>query len=111
MDKTNLLEIAREELLDKVLPLQSGAARYSALMVAKAIAVHLRAARAGPSPAAPEKDLAELCRKIRDGALDPGTEGFGQHLNWLAAQNTHELSISNPRFLEEHNKTNEESVR
>ena len=95
----NLLSVARQALLDDVLPHQSGKARYTALMIAKALAVEIRAAVANPPPVCPVTDRVKLCRDIRAGVFDPGSDGHRALRRWLRASTDHALSISNPKII------------
>jgi len=61
---TELLEVARETLLDEVLDALPGERRYAALMIANAIAIAARETAAGQKPL--ERELARLCSIYRE---------------------------------------------
>lgn len=122
-DRLDLLEAAETALRDAVLPDLEGAARYTALMVASAIAMARRETEAGNEPARLVLDAfadfygqdnvhraggdagervraltADLAREIRDGAYDRNLLGPVQDV--LRTLVVERLKHSNPRFLE-----------
>jgi hypothetical protein len=114
-DANELLAIARQTLLDELLPQLPGNLRYQALMVANAMAIAGRECVEGEQAQAAEiQRLAELledapatsadvhqalCRAIRQGRFDtPGGEQE-RLLSALSAITRARLSISNPKAL------------
>lgn len=117
----DLLAIARETLRRDLLPDLAEEARYTALMIANAMAIAAREAEFGQGPGrdAAERlgrlletkaaDLAslnlaslnkELIRRIRAGDFQPGTSehaAVARHLWECALQ---QVRISNPKYLE-----------
>jgi hypothetical protein len=67
-DPADLLETARRLLLDDIMPALDGPARYKALMIANAMAIAARAARAEPIAEFPH--AASICADIRAGRYD-----------------------------------------
>lgn len=116
-DAKDLLAIARQTLLDQLLPQLPGNLRYQALMVANAMAIAGRECAAGEQARATEieqltalleeapassADVPQtLCRAIRQGRFDsPGVEQ--EHLlSTLSAITRARLSISNPKALDQ----------
>ena len=88
-----LLDIARNTLLEQVLPELSGAARFKALMAANAMAIARRALLAPPVATL---DDPALCRAIRGGTHD-GDAALGARLLALAEA---QCRISAPKILE-----------
>jgi hypothetical protein len=80
-DGAALLEIARRTLLDDIVPVLEGDARFKALMIANAIAIALRE-RSEPPVTHDLSDGAALRGAIRSGVYDPGTP---DHLRIAAA--------------------------
>jgi hypothetical protein len=116
-DATELLAIARQTLLDELLPQLPGSLRYQALMVANAMAIAGRECRDGEAadgaeaqllaalPDAGGESLDEarqtLCQNIRQGRFDaPGTDQ-DQLFAALSAITRARLSISNPKGIAE----------
>ena len=125
-DAAELLEIARAALRESVLPELSGEARFSALMVANAMAMAIRELQQGAgldrdarddlatlygddaasadtasADAASAEDLpARLARDIRTGRFDTGAAAERVH-RLLLADVRRRLAIGNPRYLEE----------
>lgn len=122
-DRLDLLQAAETALRDEVLPGLEGTARYTALMVASAIAIARREIEAGSEPARVVLDafaelygqdnvhraggdsgervqalLADLAREIRDGEYDDDLLGPVHRV--LRALVAERLNCSNPRFLE-----------
>lgn len=114
-DASELLAIARQTLLDELLPQLPGNLRYQALMVANAMAIAGRECAQGEQAQAAEtQQLAvllenipassadiphALCRAIRQGRFDtPGGEQE-RLLSALSAITRARLSISNPKAL------------
>ncbi|AWY38646.1 acyl-CoA dehydrogenase [Pseudomonas putida] len=114
-DAKDLLAIARQTLLDQLLPQLPDNLRYQALMVANAMAIAGRECAAGAQaqalemaqlsalleevPAVSADVPRTLCRAIRQGRFDtPGAEQ--EHLlSALSAITRARLSISNPKAL------------
>jgi hypothetical protein len=92
----DLLVIARQTLLDAVIPALSGDARFKALMVANAMAIALREQSA---PAFDAGDLATLARDIRAGAYDPGTRDHDAVATRLTELAQARCRISAPKAL------------
>lgn len=120
-----LLAVARETLLEQVLPVLEGDARYQGLMIANAMAIALRelapdrtdpaaelatlrglyehapeeaGGATGEDPAALLARLeARLARDLRDGVLDGGPQFAVRR--WLRARIESRLAVSNPRVL------------
>jgi len=109
----NLLAIARATLLEKVVPLLPQDQRYSALMVANAMAIAMRQWQAGDAWQHEElarlqallgADVAEggdlqaalraanraLAQKIRNGAFDQPSQPVTELLEWMAIQRVRE---------------------
>jgi hypothetical protein len=114
-DANELLAIARQTLLDELLPQLPGRLRYQALMVANAMAIAGREYLEGETAQATEARLLgglldddqasltdarqALCRAIRLGRFDePGSEQ-DRLLSALSAITRARLSISNPKAL------------
>ena len=113
----DLLAIARETLRRDVLPLVPDEGRYTALMIANAMAIAARDAELGeraardalqrlatllgPTRAEDLRSLnKELIRRIRTGVFRPGTPehaAIGRHLWECALQ---QVRVSNPKYLE-----------
>jgi hypothetical protein len=124
-DGQDLLLTAREELMKRVLPSLPADLRYSALMIANAMAIAARELGAGqtgdmreltslqqllPDAAAlPPGDVAvqqtltafrkTLCQQIRAGDFDPGRSAHHELLRHLAANVRDKLTVSNPKLL------------
>jgi uncharacterized protein DUF6285 len=111
----DLLGIARQHLLQRILPVLPEALRYDALMVANALAIAAReielaaqaqardrAAIAALLPdAPPDAEIvalrSALCREIRRGSYDAGRRA--ELLAGLRASVEARLAISNPKLL------------
>jgi hypothetical protein len=93
-DAGELLRVARGELLETLLPHLPEAQRYTARMVANAMAIAARELRT-PVAAVPV-DEATLARQIRSGAHD-GSTAILATLRDITARR---LAVSNPRVLE-----------
>lgn len=102
-DDFNLLSSARTELLEKILPHLSGPARYSALMVANALAISQRAAHA--KEVLPDTGDAQLCAEIREGRFDPGQPEHTTLIQLLRQETNQRLEISNPKALNTRNRS------
>ena len=122
-DRLDLLAAAETALRDEVLPGLEGGARYTALMVASALAIARRELEAGNEPARLVLDafaelygqdnvhraggdsservkalMVDLAREIRDGGYDDDLLGpIHAVLQTLVVER---LKRSNPRFLE-----------
>ena len=121
---SELLAVARDALLAEVRPLVQGDARYVVAMIANAMAIAAREARAGDAPARaalarldalygrPQRELAdeslrealveseqELARDIRAGRFDMKNETQQALIEHLRASVTARLLISNPKSL------------
>lgn len=119
-----LLDAARRTLLDDVLPHLPSAHRLPALMVASAMAIAAREARADPladaalearardllavgaeerTGAAPRPEPADpwraLCRAIRGGHLDPGTPSGDDARTLLEDLAEARCAVSSPKRL------------
>lgn len=70
-DVADLLDIARETLTAELVPLLAADARFKALMIANALSIAARAARA--TPIIPPFDPEAICARIRSGAADNDT--------------------------------------
>lgn len=122
-DARELLAMARETLMDEVLPALDGDRRYAALMIANAMAIalrelaptdadladevaSLRGLYEGPQAAPADEPTAQtlarlearLARDLRDGVLDGGPQYAVRR--WLRARIEARLAVSNPRALE-----------
>lgn len=116
-----LLQVARKALLDEVLPALDGAARYQALMIARAMAIAQRQAELGaeaerqelaglesllegtarPAPGSPlDAYRRALCMEIRNGRFDARGPGREALLSHLAVTTENRLRIDNPRLLD-----------
>lgn len=94
---SELLREARRELLETLLPHLPEARRYTARMVANAMAI---AARELEAPAWDEAaDAAKLAAQIRTGAYDTPPRG-DYLLERLREITRRRLEVSNPRVLE-----------
>jgi hypothetical protein len=122
-DALELLAVARETLLEAVLPALSGDTRYQALMIANAMAIAIRELTAGTARAAHELEMLEilygdeaaprsaeedtaaraerltrrLARDLRAGELDGGPQLGVRRL--LRERLEARLAVSNPRRL------------
>ncbi len=107
----DLLTIARANLLDELLPNLPAAQKYTALMVANALAIASREqAAAKPLQQARQAlrqqtgeyvghplDERQLCQALREGALDSQLVSL---LPTLRADVQCRLQVSNPKYLE-----------
>jgi|LNAP01.1.fsa_nt_gb hypothetical protein len=116
-DASELLAIARQTLLDELLPQLPGSLRYQALMVANAMSIAGREYRDGEAADAAEAQLLAtlpdagtaslgdarqiLCRAIRQGRFDAPGSDQDQLFAALSAITRARLSISNPKGLAE----------
>lgn len=112
-DAAELLAVAREELMKRLLPALPGALRYEALMVANAMAIAAREAAAGAGAAAREAEglrqltgdaslpsgRRKLCEAIRRGDFDTAGPGRQALLRYLLDTTEGKLAISNPKAL------------
>lgn len=120
-DALELLAIARETLIDEVLPALDGERRYHGLMIANAMAIAMRElAAAGvdtpgeltdlrglyehddPPPGESTEDAlarleARLASDLRQGVLDGGAQYAVRR--WLRRRIESRLEVSNPRLL------------
>ncbi|WP_372618306.1 DUF6285 domain-containing protein [Falsiroseomonas sp.] len=94
----DLLATAREVVLNELLPALPPEKAFQARMVAAAIALALREAKADAS-VLPAIDLAVLAREIRAGAHDPGTPRHDEVLAFLRAYARLRASVSAPKAL------------
>lgn len=122
-DRLDLLRAAEAALTDEVLPALDGPTRYTALMVASALAIARREIEAGNDPARSVLDafaefygqdnvhragadsaeraqrlIGDLAREIRDGDYDDAL--LGPVYAVLRVLVIERLKHSNPRFLE-----------
>jgi len=119
-DALELIDVARETLLEQVLPELEGDARYRALMIANALGIAHRELASGDAAAPAELDSlrglyeleagageprdealarleARLARDLRRGVLDGGPQYAVRR--WLRARIESRLAISNPKLL------------
>jgi len=121
-DALELLAVARETLLDAVLPELRGAARYQALMIANAMAIAQREIAGGGDAGASERQMLDtlygdaeprvdaeddaarlarltrrLARDLRNGELDGGPQLGVRRL--LRERLEARLAVSNPKRL------------
>jgi hypothetical protein len=93
-DGADLLATARDVVLNDLLPVLPAEKAFAARMVAAAIAIALREAKAGVVPA---RDLAALAREIREGHHDPGTPTHDATLAFLRDYARLRASVSAPK--------------
>jgi hypothetical protein len=121
-DAIDLIDIARQTLVDRVLPAQAGENRYEGLMIANALGIALRELRAAEEmaevkrgmletvasllgePVLSEKsDLAHCKRRlasaIRAGTFDPGNPGSVMVRELLAIEVRARMAVDNPKAL------------
>lgn len=123
---TDLLEVARDALLAEVRPLLGDDAKYTAAMIANAMAIAAREAHAGEAPALaalarlsrlhgePPRDLhgaalmealsaheRRVAADVRAGRYDANDERQGELLQHLRESVEAKLRISNPKALNE----------
>lgn len=114
-DASELLAIARQTLLDQLLPQLPDSVRYQALMVANAMAIAGRECREGECADAVEAQLLgpllgdtgqlltdarqALCRAIRQGRFDEPGSDQDRLFSALSTITRARLSISNPKVL------------
>ncbi|WP_166362116.1 DUF6285 domain-containing protein [Pseudomonas akapageensis] len=114
-DASELLEIARQTLLDELLPQLPDSLRYQALMVANAMAIAGRECRDGERADAIEALVLEslrgeagpaltdarqaLCSAIRQGCFDSAGSDQERLFSALSTITRAWLSISNPKVL------------
>ena len=120
-EAADLLALARETLLEKVLPELSGEARYQALMIASAMAMAEREISADPAQLANEAQMllglyehddaavnqdpeqimqrlrTQFARELRRGEFDGGLQFAVRKL--LRHQLERQLAVSKPRVL------------
>ncbi|WP_270936989.1 DUF6285 domain-containing protein [Falsiroseomonas oryzae] len=97
-DGADLLATAREVVLQELLPALPPEKAFAARMVANAIAIALREAKADTA-SLPAQDLAALSREIRGGAHDPGTPRHAEVLAFLRDYARLRASVSAPKAL------------
>ena len=95
---TDLLATAREVVLNELLPALPPEKAFHARMVAAAIALALREAKADVA-ALPPTDLAALAREIRAGVHDPGTPRHAEVLALLRDHARLRATVSAPKAL------------
>jgi hypothetical protein len=123
-DATELLEIARRTLLDEILPRLPEELRYSARMVANAMAIAMREHAAGDAPAQAELArlrnlLAEQPQPLTGAALYAALAGYNRRLATeiragrfdsrdraallahLEKTTTDKLAVANPKALKD----------
>lgn len=122
-DAQDLLQVAREELMQRVLPALPASARYEVLMIANAMAIAAREIDIGrahdmreqqslrqllsedaatPDAALPrqlEDCRRQLCAAIRKGRFDPGHSSHREMLKHLRTTARDKIMISNPKLL------------
>lgn len=97
-----LLKVARQALLEEILPQVPEGARYTARMVANAMAIAMRAAEGVDRAHAAElararEDDARLAGEIRAGRVDIESRALIESLRRVTAER---LAVSNPRILD-----------
>jgi len=97
-DGADLLATAREVVLKDLLPSLPAEKALAARMVAAAIALALREREADVG-AVPARDLTALCREIRAGAHDPGSDTHAETLRWLRDYARLRAGVSAPKAL------------
>lgn len=97
-DAAELLATARDVVLNELLPALPPDQAFQARMVAAAIALALREAKADTA-ALPATDLATLSREIREGRHDPGTPRHAEVLAFLRDYARLRAAVSAPKAL------------
>ncbi|MBI1891709.1 MAG: hypothetical protein HYS18_13745 [Burkholderiales bacterium] len=127
----DLLLIAREELVKRLLPELPPSLRYEALMIANAMAIAarefesgrendvreiggLRHLLLGESPRTTDGEVLldhalkacrkKLCEEIRAGEFDPSGDKYGEFVRYLKTTVTDKVGISNPKLVAESKK-------
>jgi uncharacterized protein DUF6285 len=117
-DSAELLEVARARLMEELLPALPPENKYSALMIAAAMAIAIRELKNGDAPQTEERDM--LCKLLgvgdpadvsmldlnrrfaaglRGGEFDPATPGHESALRVLRHATLSNLRESNPKYL------------
>jgi hypothetical protein len=117
---TDLIDIARQTLVERVLPALTDAHRYEGLMIANALGIALRELQAAEKTREAEQAMAQavtqllgapaqhgaaepasarLAAAIRAGRFDPGHPGSDTVKAVLAAEVRAQLAIDNPKAL------------
>jgi hypothetical protein len=97
-DGPDLLATARDVLLKELLPALPPEKAFAARMVANAMAIAAREAKADLS-AVSLRDLAMLAREIRAGTHDPGTPTHDAVRDWLHDYARLRAGVSAPKVL------------
>jgi hypothetical protein len=97
-DGPDLLATAREVLLNDLLPALPPEKAFAARMVANAMAIAAREAKADLSAVTP-RDLAALAREIRAGLHDPGAPTHEAVRVWLRDYARLRAGVSAPKAL------------
>ncbi|WP_237216255.1 DUF6285 domain-containing protein [Falsiroseomonas oryziterrae] len=97
-DAPDLLATAREVVLNELLPALPAEKAFAARMVANAIAIALREAKADVL-SLPAADLAALAQEIRAGLHDPGMPTHEATRDVLRAYARLRASVSAPKAL------------
>lgn len=97
-DAADLLATAREVVLNELLPALPPEKAFAARMVANAIAIALREAKADVV-SLPIADLVALAREIRAGLHDPGTLAHETTRDFLRAYARLRAGVSAPKAL------------
>lgn len=95
-----LLELARRTLRRQLLEHVPAGHKYTALMVANAMAIVARQIEPGGEKENEEASR-RLCRDIRAGNVGPGTPDHDTVYNLLCDQARQNVLISNPGYLDE----------
>lgn len=103
-DAADLLNTAREALLQKLLPALPAHLHYEARMIANAMAIASRAATVDPAPlearlAAFADGPAQFAARIRAGAYAPGTPAHAGAAALLRDMTRLRCAVSAPRAL------------
>ncbi len=91
----DLLRVARDTLLETLLPQLPAESHYTARMVANAMAIAARSLSRSPAPDVEEHDMARLAADIRAGRHD-GDPALAGRLREITRAR---LAVSNPRVL------------
>lgn len=103
-DRSNavaLLELARrtlrQQLMDQITPQH----KYTALMVANAMAIVARQMQLGFQNDDDEEAVRNLAREIRAGDIDPASTRYTEIYQLLCDQARQNVLISNPGYLDQ----------
>jgi len=103
-DATDLLNTARDALLQKLLPALPAHLHYEARMIANAMAIAARSAGVDPTPLATRlrsfaDDEAHFAARIRAGAYPPGSPAYVGAAKLLQEMVRLRCTVSAPRAL------------